>query len=148
MEGVTPGDTVILTVHRSVDSVCISLDERTECALAPSLGDGWGFLIYLEGGPNWIRTLTSLAWALGLGLVLGLVSDPTRSALVLGPLLALVGYVASHLSPDVSASAVHAALLAGGTLAGIRLRRPFARLWTTHLSSHGPPPPTESPSLG
>lgn len=147
MEGVTPGDTVILTVDRSVDSVCISLDERTECALAPSLGDGWGFLIYLEGGPNWIRTLTSLAWALGLGLVLGLMSDPTRWALVLGPLLALAGYVASYLSPDVSASAVHAVLLAGGSLAGIRLRRPFARLWTTHLGSHGPRA-TESPSPG
>ena len=130
MDGVAVGDTVTLVIDRSRDSTCMSIDDREQCNLAPSLADGWGHVLYLEGPPAWFRELMSLMWATGLGGLVGLVSGSRRSALVTALGVALVGYVAAHISPDVRPSALHGAVLVGGALAGAFLRGPVARLWS------------------
>jgi hypothetical protein len=60
----------------------------------------------------------SLLWAFGLGGIIGLTSGSRRSALPIATTLAIVGYIGSQLSPDVSPSAVHAATLVVGAFVG------------------------------
>lgn len=129
MEGVPVGDTVTLVVDRGRDSVCMSIDDREHCNLAPSLADGWGHVLYLEGPPHWFREMMSILWALGLGGLVGLTAGTRRSAALLVAGLAAIGYVGSVLSPDVRPSVLHAGVLVMGTLAGILVRDPLVRLW-------------------
>lgn len=135
MLGFTVGDTVTIVVDRGRQSVCMSVATRQRCDLAPSLADGWGHLLYTEGAPAWLRTLVTLLWASCLGVVLGAASGTRRAALAAGMVMAVVGYAASHLSPDVRPDELHAALLAGGSLLGARLRLPIGRLWRIAVAS-------------
>lgn len=131
MSGVLEGDTVALGIDRSRDSVCMSIDRRTACRLAPSLANGWGHLAHLEGAPRWLANSVSLAWCLALGFVLGASATHARAASIRGAGLALVGLVVSGVSPDVRPDVPHAVLLLTGSLLGILLRRPIKRLWRT-----------------
>ena len=129
MLGVAVGDTVPVVIDRGRGSVCMSVGEREQCNLAPSLADGWGHILYLEGPPAWFRALMSLMWAAGLGGLIGLASDRWRSAVGVGLAVALAGYVGANLSPDVRPEALHAAVLFVGTLAGAGIRSPVVRVW-------------------
>jgi hypothetical protein len=151
MLGVAVGDTVSIIVDRGRNSICMSVGERERCNLAPSLADGWGHILYLEGPPAWFRALMSIAWALGLGGILGLTAGTWRSALGIGVALALVGYVGATLSPDVRPSVFHAAVLVVGVLAGAAMRSPVAQLWRTSrtdLPTSGRPSSSRAPSSG
>jgi len=129
MAGLSPGDTVTLVIERARGSVCMSIDEREQCNLAPSLGDGWGFVLNLEGPPRWFRELLSLAWALGLGGLIGMTTRTWRWALGITAATALAGYIGPMISPEVSPDLIHAAMLVLGGLAGAALREPVVRLW-------------------
>jgi len=129
MEGVAPGDTVTIVIDRGRDSVCMSVDDRERCNLAPSLADGWGFVLYLEGPPLWFRQMMSVFWALGLGGLIGLVARSWRRALAFATALAVVGYVGTLISPDVRPSLAHAGVLVLGALIGALLQRPVVWLW-------------------
>jgi hypothetical protein len=131
MLGVAIGDTVPVVIDRGHGSVCMSVGEREQCNLAPSLGDGWGHVLYLEGPPDWFRSLMSLLWAIGLGGIVGLTSGSPRSALAFATTVAVIGYVGALLSPDVRPSTLHAAVLVSGALVGAMTRSPFMRLWQT-----------------
>jgi hypothetical protein len=128
MTDVPVGDTVTLVVDRSRGSVCMSVDDRERCNLAPSLGDGWGHVLNLEGPPAWFRAMMSLMWAVGLGGLIGLTAS-RRAALTVGVAVAVVGYVGTVLSPDVRPSLVHAVMLVAGTGLGALLRAGIVRLW-------------------
>jgi len=130
MDGVAVGDTVTLVIDRGRDSVCMSIDGRERCNLAPSLADGWGHILYLEGPPAWFRDLVSLMWAAGLGGLMGLASGSRRSALAAVFGVALVGYLASHISPDVRPSVFYATTLVVGAVLGALLRPYVIGLWT------------------
>jgi hypothetical protein len=75
----------------------------------------------------------SLAWSLGLGMLLGAAAPGARTAAVWGVSLALVGLVASAWSPDVRTDFVHALLLLAGSVLGWlgvdELRRRFGPAW-------------------
>jgi hypothetical protein len=129
MDGVAAGDTVTIVVDRGRDSVCMSVDDRERCNLAPSLADGWGFVLYLEGPPLWFRQLMSAFWALGLGGLIGLTARSWRQALAFTTALAVVGYGGTLVSPDVRPSVAFSAVLVLGALAGALLRRPVVWLW-------------------
>jgi hypothetical protein len=134
MDGLSEGDTITLVVDRGRDSVCMSIegssvDRRERCNLAPSLADGWGHVLYLEGPPLWFRQLMSVAWAIGLGGLIGLCSGSWRSALGFATGLAVVGYVGSVISPDVRPSVFFSAVLVAGALLGAVLRDPVVALW-------------------
>ena len=129
LSGVAVGDTVMIVVDRGRDSVCMSVGDRERCNLAPSLAEGWGHVLNLEGPPLWFRALLSMGWALGLGGLLGLTAGSHRTAMIVATTLAMVGYLASTLSPDVSPSLLHAGLLVCGALAGALTRRPIVLLW-------------------
>lgn len=131
MAGLTPGDTVTLVVDRGRGSVCMSIDDRERCELAPSLGDGWAFVLNLEGPPRWFRELMSVAWALGLGGLIGLTTRSPQSAVALTTALALLGYFGAVISPDVRPDVVHAVVLVAGGLAGALLRAPVVSIWKT-----------------
>jgi hypothetical protein len=129
MSGVAVGDTVPIVVDRGRGSVCMSVGEREQCNLAPSLADGWGHVLYLEGPPAWFRSLMSLLWAVSLGGVIGLTTSSRRQAMALAMTVAIIGYVGSLISPDVRPSALHAAVLVCGAFIGAMTRSPIARLW-------------------
>ena len=131
MRGVAPGDTVTVVIERARGSVCMAINERTACALAPSLGDGWGHLAYLAGWPRWLRGLMSMAWCVGLGLLVGATSASARASAIRGGALAGAGLVVCYVSPDVRPDLLHAALLAAGSPLGSSLRAPIARAWST-----------------
>jgi hypothetical protein len=128
MTDVPVGDTVTLVVDRSRGSVCMSVDDRERCNLAPSLGDGWGHVLNVEGPPVWFRATMALAWAVGLGGLIGLTAS-RRAALSVGVAVAVVGYLGTVISPDVRPSLVHAVMLVAGTGLGALLRAPTVRLW-------------------
>jgi len=134
MANVESGSTVPIVIDRSRGSLCMSVADETRCELAPTTGDGWGFLLYLEGAPRWLRALATLLWTAGLGLVLGAVSVAPRRALRLGGALALTAYVGAHLSPDVTPSELQSALLVLASLAGATLRPQLTDAWRTLCS--------------
>lgn len=131
MADVSPGDTITLVVDRSRDSVCMSIDDRERCNLAPSLGDGWAFVLNLEGPPLWFRELMSLAWAASLGGLIGLNARSWRRAPAIGMVLAAIGYLGALVSPDVTPSALHALFLVAGAGAGGLARAPLISFWRT-----------------
>jgi hypothetical protein len=129
MGGVGAGDTVTIVVDRGRESVCMSVEGRERCDLAPSLADGWGFLMNLEGPPLRLRRMMSVFWAVGLGGLIGLVARSWRQALAFATALAVVGYAATLISPDVRPSLAHAGVLVLGALIGALLQRPVVWLW-------------------
>jgi hypothetical protein len=130
MREVAAGDTVSVVIDRSRSSACVSVGPRTACRLAPSLGDGWGHLVVLEGAPTWLAALLTFGWCLGLGVAVGATSSGARAAAIRGLALAAVGLLGCVWSPDVRPDVVHATTLAAGSLLGFGLRSPIARLWT------------------
>jgi hypothetical protein len=135
LASIEPGTTVPIVIDRSRGSLCISVADDTRCELAPTAGDGWGFLLYLEGAPRWLRALMTLLWTAGLGLVLGGVSQTPNRAAFLAGALALSAYLGAHLSPDVTPSEVQAALLILTSLTGAILRPQLIEAWRTVCSS-------------
>ena len=117
LTGVEAGDTVRIVVDRSHDSLCMSVDDRTECGLAPSLAEGWGHVAALRGAPAWLRILVSFVWVAGLGVVLGATARSVRSAAARGAALAAAGTALSMLSPDLASKLVFPALLAAASIA-------------------------------
>jgi hypothetical protein len=129
MRDVAPDETVILRMERGRGSVCMSVDDRRRCRLAPSLAGGWGHLAKLEAAPAWLSALVSLAWPLALGVLLGATSSGYRSAAIRGATLAAVGLAVSLWSPDVRPDVPGALLLAAATLLGAHLRSPLRHAW-------------------
>ena len=70
--GVHPGDTVRMQLRVEARRRCLEVEERVLCDLAPGAGDGYGFLLNLEGAPAWARTGLAWAWSFTLGLAIAL----------------------------------------------------------------------------
>jgi hypothetical protein len=128
MRNALTGDTVGVIVDRRIASTCISVAERRACGTAPSLADGWGFILNVESAPLWLRTIFGLTWSVGVGTLLGLCSGSRGSAGLSGATLATTGLVASALSPDLRPDVGAAASLAAGALVGWALRSRIDRV--------------------
>jgi hypothetical protein len=119
---VLPGDTVQVIIDRGIASTCISVAGRRARGTAPSLADGWGFVLNIESVPSWLRTFLGLTWSVGVGGLLGLCSGARKTAAVGGATLALTGLVASALSPDLRPDVLAAVFFASGALVGSAAR--------------------------
>jgi hypothetical protein len=122
LAGVLPGDTVSIRIALEEGSLCGSVDERTRCGLSPGPGDGWAFLLNLEGGSNAIRSLMMLAWSLGVGGLLGLAFRSVKPAVLSGLALGTAGLVVGAMSPDVRAAPLQAIVLMIGVGLGVGLQ--------------------------
>jgi len=75
---VPEGDTIVVKARRSGPSRCLSIDDEERCHLGVTPGRTWGLLLYLEGPPEWLRTIVDGAWMLALLLPVGLFSGSLR----------------------------------------------------------------------
>jgi hypothetical protein len=128
--GVNAGDTVTVKVETGRGSLCIGVGQTTRCRLAPGPGDGWAFLLNLEGGPTGLRTAMAVGWSLGIGFLLGLPQRSLSRAAGTGLLVAILGLVAGVVSPDLRPDAVHALALLGGVAMGALSRGTLLRVFS------------------
>jgi len=133
MENVVADDSVEIVLERGRGSVCASIDDRSACGIAPPLSSGWGLLMGLDEAPGWLRALLTLAWAGGIGGLIGLGTRSCARALAFAAVLGTVGLVAAALSPDVVPDPVSPLLLVLGGGAG----RLFAQSRTVQSSLSG-----------
>jgi hypothetical protein len=124
--GLSVGDTVAVGIDAGSASYCLSVDRRTECGLAPGLGDGWALLLNLEGSPSGLRTMMALTWSLCLGAGLGLAVVSARRACAIALILAVTGSLLASMTPDVRSAVPHAVFLVLGTVLGGLLKVPWA----------------------
>ena len=117
------GDTVLVRVESGRGSLCMSVEGTTRCRLAPGPGDGWAFLLNLEGGPELLRVALAVGWALGIGFMMGLAPRTPMRGVAAGIGLAALGLVAGFVFPDLRPAPIHAACLAAGALVGALVRR-------------------------
>ncbi len=111
------GDTVTIGARRANGILCLSLDATEWCGLGITPGRTWGYLLYLEGPPEWFRRLLDAVWLAMLFFPIGLFAGTRREAVIGGAVgvVALLATVA--FTPLVAGAPLVFALecLAGAT---------------------------------
>lgn len=145
LRGVPAGAPLEVVVSRGDRGHCIAVNARRECGLGFTAGSGWGFLLYVDSLPAWMKALANAGWLALLALPLGVWLRRRPESLA----ALAVAAAALAILP------VHAGLLptpplqwlgaAAGISAGLVLRRLLspraAREARTH---HAPPVPRPS----
>lgn len=126
MLGHGEGARVTLAVDPGRESRCVRVNDAESCGIAPSLTDGWAFLLGGSGVDATRRRAMGFLWVVLLGAGIGLTSSPSRGAL-LGAGGGIAGLLASLATPDVSPDVVSAVILAGTAAAAPYLRPWFSR---------------------
>lgn len=103
LDGVSPGDTVMLEARRVGDERCLVVDGEPRCGLAFTPGRTWGLLLFLDGAGPLERTILGIQWMMTLWVLLGLLGGSPR-VLALGTgagalLMLLVTGVTGLLAP-------------------------------------------------
>ncbi len=129
LDEVEPGDTVTATV--AVDSrrhLCISLNRRTTCDVAPGFAAGWSLLMYpLPLSGRFWNLLADLVWAAAMAAPLGWIArKPLRALTVAVPLTAaLLGLSAAlpelRVTPLPAIAFVLSAVIFAETRARVRV---------------------------
>jgi len=119
LRSVSPGDTVQLSVERVDERTCLALDDDEWCGVGITPGRTWGYLLYLEGPPEWLRSVVDLFWMLGIFLPIGFFARGSREA-GLGLALALCAMVAAVAVTPLISGTLWEVVAAG---AGVALGR-------------------------
>ena len=117
--GVSPGDTLHVTVRRVGSGACLSLNAvvSPQCS-ASSLGSGWALIFYPRHLPAWMISLLEAAWVAGLCIPIGLWASRRYEA---GIALAVLAAALVVIPPrtGLAHTPVHEVLGAGlGVLSG------------------------------
>ncbi|MEM7415052.1 MAG: VanZ family protein [Gemmatimonadota bacterium] len=117
-----PQDTpVTLTLERDRDSGCVTVDTVEHCRMAPSLADGWSFVLDLTSASAGLRAFLRAWWTVCLGLGIGLAVGGL-GGVGLATLVTALGLVISTVSPDVRPDLLNSAVLMLTTGAACALR--------------------------
>ncbi|HMH81615.1 MAG TPA: VanZ family protein [Gemmatimonadales bacterium] len=127
MEGMRAGDSLDVTVTREGRACRVALNGRTAAGLGPTVGSGWGLLMYPEALPAVLKGLLSAVWVGALFLPAAFwIRTRGEAVWVTAALVAgLVG--APALTPLVATPAIQWAAAALGLLTGAGLRVVVAR---------------------
>ncbi len=68
MDGVHPGDTIVVVVSGSDDAICIALNNRQDCNVGFSAGVGWTFIQNISALPSWAEKAMNALWTMLLML--------------------------------------------------------------------------------
>jgi hypothetical protein len=127
LRGVTPGDTVAVTMARVGGKYCIDVNTRSMCGLGYTLGMGWTFFAYSQVAPGWPHTVTNGVWVAALLVPFGFWARIRWETLAALCVLA-AGVVVSCSLGDLGASPFEVGAALVGTLAGWTWSRGYARL--------------------
>lgn len=128
MRGVDQGAVTSVVVDRARSSGCIGVGSRESCSLAPSLADGWSFLLGGQALGAIPRRVMGVVWALLIGAGMSLALGGTQGRL-LGLMTSLAGLVVSAAAPDVRPELLSAAVLALAATAA-----PVVQPWLTRTA--------------
>jgi len=123
MEGISPGDTLNLSLRLDNRGFCAALNRVSDCHLGYTVGTGWRLLYSGRSFPAWQTALISLGWVAGLAFPFGFwlrVAWPSMAGAIIlfaGLALVPVGTGLQPTSPWEWLAAV------AGTAVGIGLRR-------------------------
>ncbi len=121
LAGIPTGTPLDIALQQVEGDDCLTVAGRSDCRIAPTLSDGWAFLLAFTSAPERFRATLRVLWPTLLGGLLGLVLGGRTGALF-GWVLAMAGWLVATASPDVRPTPLAAALLASASLAGALLR--------------------------
>jgi hypothetical protein len=116
--GVAVGDTITLQIAPDRGSWCARVGSDQGCHMAPGPGDGYGFLLAVEGGPQWLRWLAATVWGFLLGAAIGLSVPGPRLAIGIACAVAAAGLGLGLVTPDLRPDLWHCLTLVAGSLVG------------------------------
>lgn len=127
MEGVSPGSEFTLVLKTVGRRTCISLEQRTDCSLSPTLGRGWKLYRDPVAGSEVGTLLLSLGWLAFLTFPLGLwLPSGYRAVATLAFLL--IGALGAPLVTGLAATSLWDWMAIGlGLLAGLGTRHTVHR---------------------
>ncbi|HEY3219297.1 MAG TPA: VanZ family protein [Gemmatimonadales bacterium] len=72
LRSVAPGDLLDVTVYEVRGRYAMRVGSSDDAGLGPTVGSGWGMLMYPESLPAWLKTVLSVAWVAAMWLPAGL----------------------------------------------------------------------------
>ena len=123
----TPGDTITLSVARTLPGACLTVRDATACLRGDTPGIAWTLLLYPESFPAWLRNLLNLLWLAGLTMLVGWCLGTPRSALAGGAFALAVLWWLPPLFGAAPSPPAELAAAAAGLPVGVMLRGWVAR---------------------
>lgn len=116
--------------------ICLVADGMKSCALRPTLGRGWGLLLYPEELGRVLHRALDVFWLFGLGLLPGLILRSRGSAIAGGVVLTLFAFFGpAFLQSMIVTPATEALTVACGVLVGRLVRTAPRSLRARNTSS-------------
>lgn len=122
LRGLAPGDTVGVRVTQLERALCVAVDDRRRCDVAPGVESGWAALM-APGLPHASRAVVGGLWLALIGALLGVARPLPGGAEAAGIAAALLGAALGWFSPVLATHLVPLAGLPVGAVAASRLAR-------------------------
>ena len=125
LANVARGDTVQVSVARTLGTVCFTIAGKHRCAPTATPGEAWTLLYYGEWFPHWVTQLLNMLWLAGLAAVVGWYAGLRRDALISAGVVA-AAMTLLPLAFGVVTPPLELAAAACGMLCGLILRKAVA----------------------
>ena len=125
--GLALGDTVVVSVERDGEQLCMAVGERRSCDAGVTPGRSWAFLAYLAGPSEAQRRVVDLIWLIALFAPAGFFTSSRRGAGATSLSGALFLVFVAAVTPLQQPPALELLATVLGVLAGLTAREGWLR---------------------